>query len=87
MNNFVQKSFVKNRWIFAHALVGVYLFLITNSFIFIFIIAILWEIFEFFINGKQKIVDTYGSVSYFVYDAVGDVCAALFAAILASLLS
>jgi len=83
----LDKAFIQNRWVFVHALGGVYFYLVLKSILFVLAIAIIWELIEILYYGKERIVKIYGNMLNFIYDAFGDIVAAVVAALIAGLLS
>ena len=48
-----------------------------NALLFVFLITILWEVFEFVKDGgKQGMIDIYGSLERWAYDSAGDILGA-----------
>ena len=80
MVKFVRIAFLNNRWIFAHALGGVYFYLWLHSFGWVFAIAAAWELGEVLWRRKERLIEVYGSISNFVLNSIGDISAALIAA-------
>lgn len=88
LKKLIEWGFMQNTWAWFHILgggVGAKLFLIYfskwESLAFVFIITILWEVFEFVIDGgKQGMIDIYGSLERWFYDSLGDVVGANFIA-------
>ena len=86
MVKFVRIAFLNNRWVFAHAVGGVYFYLLLHSFGWVFAIAVAWELIEVLYYRKERLEKIYGSVQNFLLDSFGDVSAALIAAWVANLL-
>jgi len=85
-NKLLKWGFNSNYWIWFHILAGGILAKLINIFLnnwlsvlIVSIIAIIWEIYEYF---KDDVVKIYGSIERFWYDAIGDVLGAIACAIL-----
>jgi len=75
---FINLAFVQNRWLWFHMLAGGILAHIIPLWT-ILLLAIGWEVFEYFISDVEKI---YGSKRRFFIDAFGDIVGALIVAII-----
>ena len=77
-------GFMDNCWVWFHILasgIGAKVFLQFtdkwNALLFVFLITILWEVFEFVIDGgKQGMIDIYVSLERWMYDSAGDILGA-----------
>lgn len=87
---FIDHAFIHNFYLWVHALGGNFflaLFLLfglnlAKSFIILFLLALAWEIAEFAFSDVKKI---YGSLKFFIYNAIGDVLVAMIAGLITSI--
>jgi len=84
----IKYGFCQNYWVWAHIFLALILGKLLTAlalgliikFIITFIVAILWEVFEYYIiHGKENIIKIYKTREKWKWDTVGDIVAALLA--------
>lgn len=85
-----KRAFLYNIWLWFHILAAPVLYWIilqivpylNLAYAIFFIITILWEVLEYATSGRDRIIETYGEVSDFVLDALGDIIGANLAVVI-----
>ena len=78
-------GFIGNVWAWFHIMAGGFFAKIaliwfdkTETMVIILVSAILWEVIEYYWDGKAEgMVDIYGSIERWLYDAAGDILGAM----------
>ena len=90
LHKFLEYGLNGNVWIWFHIMAGGFFAKIaliwfdkTETMVIILVSAILWEVIEYYWDGKAEgMVDIYGSIERWFYDSLGDVIGAVLMAII-----